>query len=189
MSDLSRSLLLLGLAPSEVSAVFRLPDPRVIAGWSEENARLWGISARSFERLQAALSLATSLVSRNLAGSKITAIRDFGPLLAQFGAVDREFLVVVALDAGGLILGSSAVASGGAQGVMFDYSQVFRFLCQFRADGGAIVHNHPCHDRTPSPQDRAIARDFAKLCEIAGFKCWGFGVWGAGRCDVIEPAR
>ena len=74
-------------------------------------------------------------------------------LLAGMGALDREELRVVLLDAKNHVLGVRTVYVGNVSASVVRVGELFRDAVREMASGVVLVHNHPSVDPTPSPDD------------------------------------
>jgi DNA repair protein RadC len=88
----------------------------------------------------------------------------------QLGALDREELHTVLLDAKMGVIAQHRVYMGNVSATLVRIGELFRDAVQCHASGVILVHNHPSGDPTPSPDDlhltgEAIAA--GRLLEIA----------------------
>ena len=76
-----------------------------------------------------------------------------GLLLAEMGALEREELRVVLLDAKNHVVGIRTVYGGNVSATVVRVGELFHDAIRAMASGVVLVHNHPSGDPTPSPDD------------------------------------
>lgn len=87
-------------------------------------------------------------------GATIRSASDIaGLLLAEMGALEREELRVVLLDAKNHVLGIRTVYVGNVSSAVVRVGELFRDAVCELASGVVLVHSHPSGDPTPSPDD------------------------------------
>ena len=74
-------------------------------------------------------------------------------LLAEMGALEREELRVVLLDAKNHVIGVRTVYFGSVSSAVVRVGELFRDAVRESASGIVLAHNHPSGDATPSPDD------------------------------------
>ncbi len=91
-------------------------------------------------------------------------------LILQMGRLEREELRVVMLDTKNHVLRVSTVYQGNVSASLVRVGELFRDAVRLNAAGVILVHNHPCGDPTPSPDDlhlTAEALAAGRLLDIA----------------------
>ena len=82
-----------------------------------------------------------------------------GMLLAEMGALKREELRVVLLDAKNHVIGVRTVYVGNVSSTLVRVGELFRDAIREAASGVVAVHNHPSGDPTPSPDDLSLTAE------------------------------
>lgn len=143
-----------GTAAAEL--VRRFAGLRDLAGAGPaELALVPGVGPVRAERLAAAFELgrraATDWPDRRWL---IRAPRDVADrLMAEMGALEREELRVVLLDARNAVIAAPVVYQGNVSSALVRVGELFRDAVRRHAAGLIVVHNHPSGDPAPSPDD------------------------------------
>lgn len=74
-------------------------------------------------------------------------------LVLQMGALEREELRVVLLNAKNVVLRVATIYVGNVSASLVRIGELFRDAVRLDAAGVILVHNHPSGDPTPSPDD------------------------------------
>ena len=81
---------------------------------------------------------------------------------------DRENLIVLGLNARGLIQGHDVVAVGTLTATLVHPREFLKPLILMGAHACICIHNHPSGDETPSEEDRALAERLGAACRLMG---------------------
>lgn len=88
-------------------------------------------------------------------------------MLCQYMAsADREWFVVMMLDAKCRAIGITTVSIGTLFAAMVRPAEVFKPAILANASTIIIAHNHPSGDTTPSPEDEAVTRELVRAGKL-----------------------
>ena len=88
----------------------------------------------------------------------------------EMSALAQEQLRVLLLDRRNRVLGQRVVYQGNTYSSVVRPAEVFRAAVVESIPAVVVVHNHPSHDPTPSPEDVSITRDLAKAGKLLGIE-------------------
>ena len=93
-----------------------------------------------------------------------------GSLIAYFGNLDREEMVLIGLDGKNRTLFFNSVSIGCLTSSIVHPREVFKPAILGNAVSIILVHNHPSGDPTPSPEDIEITKRLVSGGEMLGIK-------------------
>jgi DNA repair protein RadC len=94
---------------------------------------------------------------------------DLGPsLVSLLRHLDREHMVVVALDARNQPIGCHVVSVGTLSASLVHPREVFKFALLANSASIILAHNHPSEDTAPSRDDIELTQRLRKAGEILG---------------------
>ena len=144
--DLARQLL--GLADGRLSALFNLPQERMLSLPGIGPGKAASVIA-AFELGRRFLQEEFSLVKKPL----LTARSVYETMLPQLKGLQHEECWVLFLNDHNYLAGKTKVTSGGGSSTVIDVRQVIRTALDRGASAIILVHNHPSGNPTPSPAD------------------------------------
>jgi DNA repair protein RadC len=114
-----------------------------------------GIGAARAAQLVAAFELGRRSLVDGLSGRwTVRAPRDVADRLGpQLGALEREELHILLLNAKNVVLRQTLVYRGNVSAAVVRIGELFRDAVRAQAAGLIVVHNHPSGDPEPSPDD------------------------------------
>lgn len=96
---------------------------------------------------------------QRLSDRQITSPADAATVLrAYLQGGDREYFVVMLLDASGRIIGINTVSMGTLDSAIVTGREVFKAAILANAHSIILGHNHPSGDPKPSPQDIGVTK-------------------------------
>lgn len=115
-------------------------------------------------------------------------------LLAEMGALEREELRVVLLDAKNHVIGLRTVYTGSVSAAVVRVGELFRDAVRETASGVVLAHSHPSGDPTPSPDDlhltaEAVAAGRLLDIDVLDHIVVGSGSWVSLRERGVEFDR
>ncbi len=87
-------------------------------------------------------------------------------LQVYIGDLDREKMVLLALDARNQIVGVHDVALGSVHEAYFNMRELAKFAILSNAKSVVLGHNHPSGVVTPGPEDCAVTVQIAQVLEL-----------------------
>ncbi len=84
------------------------------------------------------------------------------------GDKPSEHMVVVFLDVGNKVIGTTVAFSGGTHGVSINARDLFRAAIVAQAHAIVLGHNHPSGNTTPSQEDIATTRKLIEAGRLIG---------------------
>ena len=144
--DLARQLL--GLADGRLSALFNLPQERMLSLPGIGPGKAASVIA-AFELGRRFLQEEFSLVKKPL----LTARSVYEMMIPQLKGLQHEECWVLFLNDHNYLAGKAKVTSGGGSSTVIDVRQVIRTALDKGASAIILVHNHPSGNPTPSPAD------------------------------------
>ena len=144
--DLAR--LLLGLADGRLSALFNLPQERMLSLPGVGPGKAASVIA-AFELGRRFLQEEFSLVKKPL----LTARSVYEMMIPCLKGLRHEECWVLFLNDRNYLAGKAKVTSGGGSSTVIDVRQVIRTALDKGASAIILVHNHPSGNPTPSPAD------------------------------------
>ena len=144
--DLARQLL--GLADGRLSALFNLPQERMLALPGVGPGKAASVIA-AFELGRRFLQEEFSLVKKPL----LTARSVYEMMIPCLKGLRHEECWVLFLNDRNYLAGKAKVTSGGGSSTVIDVRQVIRTALDKGASAIILVHNHPSGNPTPSPAD------------------------------------
>jgi len=129
-----------------------------------ELTQIPGIGPAKAASIKAALALGRRLTTLDEDAPIIQSPEDAAALLMpRIGHLDKEHLVVLALNTRNRLIGEPVeVYSGSLNTSLVRVGEVFRPALQANAASIIIAHNHPSGDVGPSPEDLALTRAFVE---------------------------
>lgn len=98
-----------------------------------------------------------------------------------FEPLDREHVVVLALDQGNAVVGFHVVSVGSLSSSIVHPREVFKAAILANAASIIVMHNHPSGRVDPSGEDREITGRLQKAGEILGIRVLDHLIFGDGR--------
>lgn len=144
--DLARQLL--GLADGRLSALFNLPQERMLSLPGVGPGKAASVIA-AFELGRRFLQEEFSLVKKPL----LTARSVYEMMIPSLKGLRHEECWVLFLNDRNYLAGKAKVTSGGGSSTVIDVRQVIRTALDKGASAIILVHNHPSGNPTPSPAD------------------------------------
>ena len=144
--DLARRLL--GLADGRLSALFNLPQERMLSLPGVGPGKAASVIA-AFELGRRFLQEEFSLVKKPL----LTARSVYEMMIPSLKGLRHEECWVLFLNDRNYLAGKAKVSSGGGSSTVIDVRQVIRTALDKGASAIILVHNHPSGNPTPSPAD------------------------------------
>ena len=118
-----------------------------------------GIGSRCAERIAAALRLGVQLSQPQPERIQIQAPADAAQLVqAEMSLLEVEHLRVILLDRRNRVKGIHELYKGSVNSSQVRVGEIFRPAVEHLTSTIILVHNHPSHDPTPSPDDVALTR-------------------------------
>ncbi len=135
-----------------------------------ELAAVPGVGFAQACRLKAALTLAGRVAERPFSrGDPFTSTADVARRVGRgLLGLEREVLVVLALDVKNRVLTEARLAEGSVCTVDIVPRDAFTFAVREGAVGLIFVHNHPSGDPTPSADDVAFTERLREVGQIIG---------------------
>ncbi len=118
---------------------------------------------------------------------KIEAPEDTAAIFSFMQNSDVESFYVVGLDSQNRILGASLTGIGALNSVSVRQREIFKNLQAMGASKAVIVHNHPSHDPTPSPDDIRLTERMNDLAKQTGVQLVHHAVINDKAFSVITP--
>jgi len=156
-----------------------------------------GLSAACAKRLAIASEIARRHQPECPSPRVVTRPRDVVAICQAIRDASVETLAVLALDAGGRLLGQELVAEGPVFHVAVSPGEVFRTAIVARANSIVLAHNHPSGNVRPSPEDLAFTRRMVGAAELLGVHVIDhvivarrafFSFWEGGMIRSPEPS-
>jgi DNA repair protein RadC len=102
-------------------------------------------------------------------------------LMAEMSHLDQEELRVVCLDTKNRVLKVHTVYVGTLNSSLVRVAEVFKEPIRLNAAALIVVHNHPSHDPTPSPEDVLVTKQIIEAGALLEIECLDHLVIGHGR--------
>jgi DNA repair protein RadC len=99
----------------------------------------------------------------------------------EMGSLEQEHLRVMLLDTRNRVLDIVEVYHGSVNSSQVRVGEVFVPALRRMAPAIIIMHNHPSHDPTPSPDDVAVTRAIVAAGKLLDITCLDHLVIGQGR--------
>ncbi|MGB7537761.1 MAG: DNA repair protein RadC [Anaerolineales bacterium] len=99
----------------------------------------------------------------------------------EMGALEKEELRVILLDARNRLLRIVTVYKGSLTTSLIRTGEVFRDAIRWNAAGIIVAHNHPSGDSSPSPEDLALTRNLIEAGRLLDIPVLDHVVLGRGR--------
>jgi DNA repair protein RadC len=145
-----------------------------------------GLSAKAAIALRAAFHFAERLQMQRLGQPEerpmINSPADAAALVQyEMSSLEQEHLRVMLLDTRNRVLDIVEVYHGSVNSSQVKVGEVFVPALRRMAPAIIIVHNHPSHDPTPSPDDVAVTRAIVAAGKLLDISCLDHLVIGQGR--------
>jgi len=133
-----------------------------------EIAKVKGIGIQTAARIKAALSLsiAMSMTSERAAIKSTADAAAF--VQAEMSLLEKEHLRVMLIDVRGKLIEIVEAYIGSVNCVQVRLAEVFAPAIRKMASAIILIHNHPSHDPTPSPDDIALTRSAVQAGKLLG---------------------
>lgn len=94
-------------------------------------------------------------------------------------AVDREHLLLLALDTKNKLIGASIISVGSLNSAIVHPREVYKTALGLNAACIIIAHNHPSGDTSPSHEDIEMTRRICEAGRLLGVECLDHIIIGA----------
>lgn len=108
------------------------------------------------------------------------------PLIDSMGALEREELRVMLLDAKNVVIGERTVYRGNLAGSSVRVGEVYRDAVRACAAAVIVAHNHPSGDPSPSAEDVRITAELAEAGRLLDIDMLDHLVIGRGRWSSLR---
>ena len=130
-----------------------------------------GMTPDRARQLHAALELGLRLAHQRRDGHSMTCDAEImRHIPASLGFALQEELWCMVLDTKNQCLATTMVYRGTTSSIAVKPVDIFRQVFRYLGTRVVVVHNHPSHDPTPSPEDRAITRELVHAGELIGIE-------------------
>lgn len=148
-----------------------------------EIAKVKGIGQPTAVRLKAALALARkALQDDNPDRPSINSPADAAALVQyEMSLLEQEYLRELLLDTRNRLIDLVEIYHGSLNSSQVRVAELFRPAIQRNAASILIVHNHPSHDPTPSPDDVAVTRAIVQAGKLLDIPVIDHLIIGGGR--------
>lgn len=99
---------------------------------------------------------------------------------------DREYILVLSLDAGGKLAAIEVVSVGTVDNAIAEPREMFKHAILANAAGIVVTHNHPSGKCVPSDEDVEITKRMKKAGEILGIPLLDHIIVGDGYLSFKE---
>jgi DNA repair protein RadC len=150
--------------------------------------RLAGVAPRAAPRLAAAVEIGSRVARRWPADPwRIRTPTDVAePLVDAMGALEREELRVMLLDAKNVVSAQRTVYRGNLAGSSVRLGEVFRDAVRACAAAIIVAHNHPSGDPAPSGEDLRITTELAEAGRLLDVEVLDHLIIGRGRWTSLR---
>lgn len=168
-----------------VGEITRLPLLTV-----QELMRVPGIGEAAAHRLRAAFELNGRIARHSVCRPQITCPADVAQLLLdELRVLDHEQLRVVLLNTKNRVLQMETLYKGTLNCADVRVAEVFKTAIRMNAAAIVVVHNHPSHDPTPSPEDVALTRLLVEAGRLLAIELLDHLVIGGGSWVSMRERR
>jgi DNA repair protein RadC len=150
--------------------------------------RLAGVAAGTAPRLAAAVEIGSRLARRWPSDPWLirTPTDVAEPLVDAMGALEREELRVLLLDAKNVVAAQRTVYRGNLAGSSVRIGEVFRDAVRASAAAIIVAHNHPSGDPAPSGEDLRITSELAEAGRLLDIELLDHLIIGRGRWTSLR---
>lgn len=123
-----------------------------------EIAKVKGIGIQTAARIKAALSLSIAMSTTSERATIQSPADAVSFVQAEMSLLEKEHLRVMLIDVRGKLIEIVEVYVGSVNCMQVRLAEVFAPAVRRMASSIILIHNHPSHDPTPSPDDIALTR-------------------------------
>lgn len=143
------------------------------AGWlaqrSAAELAALGVPPMTQRALLAAVQAAREALLEAPAPVRVTKSVDAAGLVGPFlAAAVQERAVVICLDIASNVISVEEISRGSVDTCVLDSREVYAVALRARANAIIIAHNHPAGSVEPSPQDRDVTDEVARVGGVVG---------------------
>jgi DNA repair protein RadC len=183
-SALDLALQLLDLADGRLSALFNLPQDRMLS--------LPGVGPGKAASVLAAFELGRRFLQESSTVVKspvLTARRVHELMLPQLKGLQHEECWVLFLNDHQYLVGKLRISSGGGNSTTMDIRQIIRAALDKGASALILVHNHPSGNPTPGPADIRRTEELRKGVATVGLTLLDHVVFADDACFSFSDDR
>lgn len=173
--------MLTAIVGEKTAALLRGESLRDLMGWTEEEFRERGCSAKESALITAALSLGRQALAEVPRLPVVSTSREAADLLRHLELEEREVFVALLLDMKNRVKQVVGLATGALQACVLRPRDVFRLAVKHNAAHMILAHNHPSGDPAPSQDDTRLTSYLARAGEILGIDLVDHVIIGHGR--------
>ncbi len=152
------------------------------AATPDELATVKGVGPQTMVRIRAALELGVRLAEETPEERPtIHSPADAAALvMPEMSTLEQEHLRVILLDTRNRVLEITEVYRGSLNSAQVRVGEIFRLAIRRNAAALIIVHNHPSHDPSPSPDDVTVTRAIVQAGKLLDIQALDHLIVAAG---------